>query len=149
MAYITGMIVKKKDLPVDSKKAETLEIKEDYCIGCGLCVKLLPEYYEMNQNKAVVTKMPEGKEAVLALKESIEKFQSILFFFFFNTVSRSFYLPSGKWKSSTLACVVRSKPGCRSDFRQDLLRVCLPYEYSDDPHRMAVQKAEASNTEYP
>jgi len=73
MAYITGMIVKKKDLPVDSKKAETLEIKEDYCIGCGLCVKLLPEYYEMNQNKAVVTKMPEGKEAVLALKESIEK----------------------------------------------------------------------------
>ena len=63
--------------------------------------------------------------------------------------STTFYLPSGKWKSSTLACVVRSKPGCRSDFRQDLLRVCLPYEYSDDPHRMAVQKAEASNTEYP
>ena len=73
MAYITGMIVKKKDLPVDSKKAATLEIKEDYCIGCGLCVKLLPEYYEMNQNKAVVTKMPEGKEAILALKESVEK----------------------------------------------------------------------------
>lgn len=73
MAYITGTIVKKKDLPVDSKKAATLEIKEDYCIGCGLCVKLLPEYYEMNRNKAVVTKMPEGKEAILALKESVEK----------------------------------------------------------------------------
>ena len=27
----------------------------------------------MNQNKAVVTKMPEGKEAILALKESVEK----------------------------------------------------------------------------
>lgn len=73
MAYITGMIVKKKDLPDDSKKAATLEIKEDYCIGCGLCAKLLPEYYEMNQHKAVVTKMPEGKEAILALKESVEK----------------------------------------------------------------------------
>ena len=73
MAYITGMIVKKKDLPVDSKKAATLEIKEDYCIGCGLCVKLLPEYYEMNNNKAVVLKMPEGKETILAIKESVEK----------------------------------------------------------------------------
>jgi NAD-dependent dihydropyrimidine dehydrogenase PreA subunit len=39
MAYITDMIVEKKDLPVDSKKAATLEIKEDYCIGCGLCVR--------------------------------------------------------------------------------------------------------------
>ena len=73
MAYITGMIVKKKDLPADSKKSATLEIKEDYCIGCGLCVKLLPEYYEMKQNKAVVVKMPEGKDAILALKESVEK----------------------------------------------------------------------------
>ena len=27
----------------------------------------------MNENKAVVTKMPEGKEAILALKESVEK----------------------------------------------------------------------------
>ncbi len=67
------MIVKKKDLPADSKKSATLEIKEDYCIGCGLCVKLLPEYYEMKQNKAVVVKMPEGKDAILALKESVEK----------------------------------------------------------------------------
>lgn len=73
MAYITGMIVKRKDLPVDSKKTEPLEIKEDYCIGCGLCVKLLPEYYEMNQNKAVVRKTPEGKDALQAIQESIEK----------------------------------------------------------------------------
>ncbi|MCK9557713.1 MAG: permease [Candidatus Cloacimonetes bacterium] len=73
MAYITGMIVKKKDLPVDSKNVATLEIKEDYCIGCGLCVKLLPEYYEMNQNKAVIRKMPEVKETMLALKESVDK----------------------------------------------------------------------------
>ncbi len=36
MAYITCMIVKKKDLPIDSKNAATLEIKADYCIGCGL-----------------------------------------------------------------------------------------------------------------
>ena len=73
MAYITGMLVKKKDLPIDSNEAKTLEIKEDYCIGCGLCVKMLPEYYEMNNNKAVVMKTPEGKEALQAIQESIEK----------------------------------------------------------------------------
>lgn len=73
MSYITGMIVKRRDLPCDSMKTATLEIKKDYCIGCGLCVKLLPEYYEMNQNKAVVTKIPKGKEAILAIKESVEK----------------------------------------------------------------------------
>lgn len=73
MAYITGMLVKKKDLPIDLNKAKMLEIKEDYCIGCGLCVKMLPEYYEMNNNKAIVMKAPEGKEAQQAIQESIEK----------------------------------------------------------------------------
>ena len=73
MAYITGMLVKKKDLPIDSNKSETLEINEDYCIGCGLCVKMLPNYYEMNNNKAVVIKTPEGEEALHAIQESIEK----------------------------------------------------------------------------
>jgi len=73
MAYITGMLVKKKDLPIDSNEAKMLKIKEDYCIGCGLCVKMLPEYYEMNNNKAVVRKAPEGKDALEAIQESIEK----------------------------------------------------------------------------
>ena len=73
MAYITGMLVKKKDLSIDSNKAKTLEIKEDYCIGCGLCVKMLPEYYEMKHNKAVVLKTPEGKEALQAIQELIER----------------------------------------------------------------------------
>ena len=73
MAYITGMLVKKKDLPIDSDEAKMLEIKEDYCIGCGLCVKMLPEYYEMNNNKALVRKAPEGKDALEAIQKSVEK----------------------------------------------------------------------------
>ncbi len=73
MAYITGMIVKKKDLPVDSNNVKTLEINEDYCIGCGLCVRMLPDYYEMKNNKAFVLKAPEGEKAQLAIQESIEK----------------------------------------------------------------------------
>jgi uncharacterized membrane protein YraQ (UPF0718 family) len=73
MAYITGKFVKKKDLPANSNKHLTLEIRDDYCIGCGLCVKMLPEYYEMNNNKAIVRRSPDPKEALDVVKESIIK----------------------------------------------------------------------------
>lgn len=76
MANITAMIIKKKDLPADSNKPGSLEleIKEEYCIGCGLCVKILPECYEMNNNKAIVKKMPEGRvDAVRAIQETVSK----------------------------------------------------------------------------
>ncbi len=73
MAYITGVFVKKKDLPTNSSREKTLEIKEDYCIGCGLCVKILPEYYEMTNNKAIVRKSPDGQNTLEAIKESINK----------------------------------------------------------------------------
>ncbi|MDD3068350.1 MAG: permease [Acholeplasmataceae bacterium] len=73
MAYITGKFIKKKDLPADANKHMTLEIRADYCIGCGLCVKMLPEYYEMNNNKAVVCRSPDPKEALDLVKESIIK----------------------------------------------------------------------------
>lgn len=73
MAYIMGSVVKKKDLPSEANKQGMLEIKEEYCIGCGLCEKLLPDYYEMKDNKAVVKMMPEGKEVAQAVRESVEK----------------------------------------------------------------------------
>ncbi len=50
-----------------------IKIDEEKCNGCGLCVKMLPEYYEMNNNKAIVMKAPEGKEALQAIQESIKK----------------------------------------------------------------------------
>lgn len=73
MAYLAGVFVKKEDLPTDSNKSGLLEIKEEYCIGCGLCVKLVPDYYEMRNNKAVIKKIPEGREALRLIHHSIEK----------------------------------------------------------------------------
>lgn len=73
MAYITGRFVKKEDLPRIAAELDALEINEDYCIGCRLCAQMLPEYYEMTNNKAVVIKMPEGREALQSIWESVEK----------------------------------------------------------------------------
>lgn len=73
MAYLTAMFVKKTDLPVDESVNKMLEIKEEYCIGCGICVNMLPDYYEMENNKAVVRKNPEGIHVLKAINESINK----------------------------------------------------------------------------
>lgn len=73
MAYITGVFVKIKDMPAPTDISKPLEIREDYCIGCGLCQKLLPEYFELKGNKAVVKKMPEGQEARQSVQSSIDK----------------------------------------------------------------------------
>ena len=73
MAYLTAMFVKKTDLPVDESVSNTLEIKEEYCIGCGICVNMLPDYYETENNKAVVRKNPEGIHVLKAINESINK----------------------------------------------------------------------------
>lgn len=73
MAYITRLIVKKKDLPDDRQTKATLEIKEEYCIGCALCVKLLPQFYAMDSNKAVVIKMPEKIKDFQAIQRTVDK----------------------------------------------------------------------------
>ena len=75
MAYITAMFVKKEDVPSETNetKLKVLEIKEDYCAGCGLCVKLLPEYYEMKDNKAVVRGLLEHRAITDLVKQSVQK----------------------------------------------------------------------------
>ena len=72
MAHMVGVIVKKEDMPVDEMDRGVLEINADYCIGCGLCAKRFPEYYEMIGNKAVVRKMPEDEGAIAVLQASVK-----------------------------------------------------------------------------
>lgn len=56
MAWITGKIVNKKELLQDSKEEtdSLIVINTDYCIGCGICVKILPEVFELVEQKAHV-----------------------------------------------------------------------------------------------
>ncbi|PKM70480.1 MAG: permease, partial [Firmicutes bacterium HGW-Firmicutes-18] len=56
MAWITGKLVDKKDMLIAT--VETVDnhiaINKDYCIGCGICVKMMPEVYEIIDQKAHV-----------------------------------------------------------------------------------------------
>lgn len=75
MAYLTGIFVKRKDLPDEPvwQNEDIIQIKKEYCVGCGLCAKLLPQYYAMKGNKAVVIMAPQGDEARQSVRESAER----------------------------------------------------------------------------
>jgi uncharacterized membrane protein YraQ (UPF0718 family) len=69
MAWITEKLVDKKDM----LKAGTVEtdnqiaINKDYCIGCGICVKMMPEVYEIIDQKAHVIEagIKPGNDAMI------------------------------------------------------------------------------------
>lgn len=75
MGYIMALFVNKKDLPkteIESKES-ILEINQEYCIGCGVCMKLLPEYYEIINNKAFVKQVPKEKSQIAVILEMADK----------------------------------------------------------------------------
>jgi len=62
MAYIVSKLVKKETIPFKEESASvaanTLSIKQQYCIGCGVCVKMAPENFKMSNGKAHVMQQP-------------------------------------------------------------------------------------------
>lgn len=75
MGAVTAKLVKKEDLPLEVPRntEDFLSIDGDYCIGCGLCVKISSEYYEMKGEKAVVKKIPTEREGLELIHSSISK----------------------------------------------------------------------------
>lgn len=76
MAFIMSKIVKKSDV-VDKNdifqseiEKSTLRIASEYCVGCGLCSKLAPEIFTM-QNKKAITVTEEIKTENIDLIEEI------------------------------------------------------------------------------
>lgn len=76
MAIIASKIVKKEDIPMDdviTKEDSVLSIDKDFCIGCGLCVKLSPDDFVMENKKAKTTKITLKSEENDKTKSAIEK----------------------------------------------------------------------------
>ncbi len=77
MGYITSKLVKKEDLPQDNTAEDSegavLDIASEYCIGCGLCAKIAPGYFTIENKKASVTNYYLIEEEVKTVNEAIEK----------------------------------------------------------------------------
>ncbi len=53
MSYLINSIVKREDIPLDTNE-DLLSVSKNACVGCGLCAKLSPTYFEMVDKKAIV-----------------------------------------------------------------------------------------------
>ena len=66
MGYLVSLFVKKKDIPSESPinlSSQSLNINKNYCIGCGICAEIAPDYFEMADGKAQVMDTEISKEA--------------------------------------------------------------------------------------
>lgn len=77
MGFVTSKLVRKEDLPADEIKdrtgRDTIHISSEYCVGCGLCTKLAPAYFEVENKKAKVINQDLNEEGTRAVMEAIEK----------------------------------------------------------------------------
>lgn len=75
MGYLISLIIKPEELTNSKDKDKSkvvFEIKDSYCVGCGICAKSFPEFYEMVGNKAKIKLLPLGKEKIEAVKLSVK-----------------------------------------------------------------------------
>jgi len=55
-SWLTSIMVKDKDMPVEKNDLPLLTINPKACIGCRLCTKSCPEVFKMENGKATVVK---------------------------------------------------------------------------------------------
>jgi len=58
MGYITSKVVGNEDLASNKKDIheQSLSINETYCIGCSICSNLAPDYFNIENKKAILIK---------------------------------------------------------------------------------------------
>ncbi len=74
MSVMIGRIVKKKDLPAEhEEEPKRLHVKPEYCVGCGVCAKLMPGLYEMRDSKAIVLFDPGPGVPKEKIRQTVQK----------------------------------------------------------------------------
>ncbi|HKM40080.1 MAG TPA: permease [bacterium] len=75
MGFITAKFVTIDDLPAESNREwlGKIRIDSDYCIGCGLCAKIAPSYFRLENKKAMVLRQDLDREGTKKVKAAIEQ----------------------------------------------------------------------------
>lgn len=85
MAYIMNKVIKKEDLPFEEEKESdgkgALAIKDQYCLGCGVCAKLCPDIFKISDRKAVLIYENIQVENIESISKAIEKCPSKAIYF--------------------------------------------------------------------
>ena len=164
MGYFVALFVKTRDLPKPEmeSKERILTIKQEYCIGCGVCVKLLPEYYEIRDNKAFVKQDPKEKSQIAVIVKMADKCptkaivvgQSKRSEEHTSELCRSnnswnifdwILNINCKWKNDAMVGTVCHKSFSSNVFWKSVLWICMSYEYCYDRCRMVFKKVKNPN----
>lgn len=76
MAFVTANIVKKEDIPMNDvldNEDTMLNINESYCVCCGLCTKISPDNFTIENNKAKLVKKTLKSEENEDIRTAIGK----------------------------------------------------------------------------
>ena len=77
MALLTSVFVKKEEIPIEESiyegDASVVSIDEQLCIGCGLCAKISPDNFVIENKKARITKEIRIDEKQESVAIAIEK----------------------------------------------------------------------------
>ncbi len=77
MGYTTSKLVKQKDIPQDTSctdaKENKLYILSEYCIGCGICSKIAPDYFVISNKKARVINQDIKEDRLNIVNQLISK----------------------------------------------------------------------------
>lgn len=75
MAWVTGKILSRKELlsGISTSTKPNFYVNQDYCIGCGICTKILPDVYEIINSKAVVKLGIAQSENKMMILKTVEE----------------------------------------------------------------------------
>lgn len=74
MGYIMAMCVKKEEIVGSgNRESRGLTIVNDYCVGCGVCIRMLPEAFELSNRKAQVRITDLGSVDISKIVQTMEK----------------------------------------------------------------------------
>jgi ferredoxin len=75
MAWVTGKILSRKELlsGISTTAKPNFYVNQDYCIGCGMCTTMLPDVYEIINNKALVRLSVAHPENKMMILKTVEK----------------------------------------------------------------------------
>ncbi len=71
LGFIMSKMIKKEDLPQeksnDHEEKGGIHLSQEYCIGCGLCAKIAPDYFELINKRAIVKNafIKDGEEIIV------------------------------------------------------------------------------------
>ena len=75
MGYIVGKLVDKNDIPSEEDNSfnNSIEVSKQACTGCGICVSIAPDYFKLENRKAMPltdkVKNEDGEKINLAMEE--------------------------------------------------------------------------------